>query len=168
MLNLSLFGLFHTVLGLVAVVAGIYAFFRHGKIGYATKPGGLFIWMTIITCVTGLFIFHHGGFGKPHVLSIATLVVLVVAYWAELRQRRQRWALYLATASYSLAFFLHFIPGFTETLTRIPLGAPWASSPDDPKLAMLIGGAFLVFLAGLAFQLVRLRLDHQTAALQKP
>ena len=166
MLNLSPFGLFHTVLGLAAVGAGIYAFIQQGKISHAITPGRIFIWMTVITCVTGLFIFHHGGFGKPHVLSIATLVVLGVAYWAELRQRRQAWARYLATASYSFAFFLHFIPGFTETLTRVPIGAPWASSPDDPKLAMLIGSAFLVFLAGLAFQLFRLRLSR-TVALQK-
>lgn len=34
---------------------------------------------TIVTSVTGPGIFRHGGFGKPHELSIITLAVLGVA-----------------------------------------------------------------------------------------
>ncbi len=158
MLNMTPFGIFHTLLGLIAVGAGIVAFVNHGGIGYRSRAGRVFVWMTVITCATGFFIFHHGGFGKPHMLGIATLVVLAVAYWSELRQgSSKRWTLYLSTASYSFAFFLHFIPGFTETLTRVPLGNPWASNADDPKLAMLIGAAFVVFSLALVVQLLRLK-----------
>jgi len=34
---------------------------------------------TAITSPTGFGIFQHGGFGKPHVLGIVTLLVLAIA-----------------------------------------------------------------------------------------
>jgi hypothetical protein len=49
------------------------------------------------------------------------------------------------------------IPAFTETSTRLPVGAPWASGPDDPNLQKAVGIAFLVFLVGATAQIVRLR-----------
>lgn len=168
MLNMTAFGMFHTVLGLIAVAAGIAAYLRHGGIGYGQRSGRAFFWFTVATCVTGLFIYHHGGFGNPHVLSIVTLVVLAVAWWAERRGIRRGTPLYLATIAYSLAFFFHFIPGFTETLTRVPVGQPWASGPDDPRLAKLIGAAFGVFLLGLAIQIWRLRAARRLNGIPEP
>jgi hypothetical protein len=45
----------------------------------------LYVLATVATCVTGFFIFHHGGFGKAHALGIITLFVLLLAWIAERR-----------------------------------------------------------------------------------
>lgn len=100
-LSLSWFGLFHTAIALVAVTAGIAALFRYGVIDSGTRPGWLYLWLTVATSVTGLFIFRHGGFGPPHALAILTLVVLAVCWFADRRSRADpRWR-YLAVPGYS-------------------------------------------------------------------
>lgn len=107
MLNMSAFGMFHTAIALVAVVAGIIAIVRYGEIGTGTRSGLTYVLFTVATCITGLFIFHHGGFGPPHVLSIITLVVLAIAYWAERRPGHAGLPRYVAVMGYSLTLFFH-------------------------------------------------------------
>ena len=73
MLNISPFGMFHTLIGVIAVAAGVRALVRHRQIDTRHAVGRLYVWMTVATCVTGFFIFQHGGFGKPHALGVITL-----------------------------------------------------------------------------------------------
>lgn len=157
MLGISPFGMLHTALALIAVVAGVMAFVRHGQISMGSRAGACYVLFTAATCITGLFIFHHGGFGAPHVLSILTLVVLAIAYAAERRGAVSGWPVYVASLGYSLTLFFHVIPGLTETGTRLPSGQPFFSSPEDPTLKSLIGVAFLLYLVAAAFQVITLR-----------
>ena len=157
MLGLTHLGVVHTLISLIAVVAGAAALIRYRAIGTRTRLGQIYVWATVLTCLTGFGIFQHGGFGKPHILGIITLVVIALAYAAERKWLFANAARYVATIGYSLTFFFHVIPGFTETSTRLPTGHPLASSPDDPNLQMAIGAAFVVFLIGAFFQFRRLR-----------
>jgi uncharacterized membrane protein len=157
MLGISPFGMFHTLISLVAVVAAVVALLRYREISLATRAGQVFALFTVGSCITGLFIFRHGSFGPPHVLAILTLVVLAVAALAEKRRVFGGWSAYVASVLFSLTFFFHFIPGFTETLTRVPVGAPYASGPEDPKLATLIGIAFALYVIGAIWQVLRIR-----------
>lgn len=165
MLGLSLLGAIHTAISLVAVAAGIVAFIRDKEIDPTTRVGQLYVITTVLTCLTGFGIFHHGGFGAPHALGIITLVVLWVAHKAGRGLWFGRGSRYVETVSYSLTFFFHMIPGFTETATRLPVGKPLASGQDDPALQAAIGGVFAAFLIGAALQIWRLRaLDRQPAS----
>ena len=164
MLNMSAFGMFHTAIALVAVVAGIIAIVRYGEIGTGTCSGLTYALFTVATCITGLFIFHHGGFGPPHVLSIITLVVLAIAYWAERRPGHAGLPRYVAVLGYSLTLFFHLIPGLTETGTRVPIGNPAFTGPEDATLKMLVGVGFLVYLAGAAVQAIRIRRSRRVLA----
>ncbi|KRG71542.1 hypothetical protein [Pseudoxanthomonas dokdonensis] len=157
MLNMSAFGMFHTALALVAVIAGIIALLRGGEIGSRSRAGQTYIGFTVGTCITGLFIFHHGGFGAPHVLSIVTLLVLALAWFGERRPADAGIWRYVAVLGYSLTLFFHLIPGLTETGTRIPLGAPAFSGPEDPLLKALVGAGFVVYLLGATLQAIRIR-----------
>ena len=155
------FGLFHTLISLLAVAAGVVALVKYKEIGTRTGAGMTYVALTIATCVTGFFIFHHGGFGKPHALGIITLVVLAIAYAAETRSFMGRASRYVAVLGYSLTFFFHIIPAFTETATRIPSGHPLVSSPDAQGLQAAIGAAFVVFLIGVGLQVRRLRAEQR-------
>ena len=157
MLGLTTLGAVHTAISLVALAAGVVAFARDGRIAPANTVGKVYWLTTVLTCLTGFGIFEHGGFGKPHVLGIVTLLVLGIAALARKPRRFGRATPYIETLSYSLTFFFHLIPGVTETFTRFPMAAPIFSSPEDPALQKVIGVVFVLFLVGAALQVRKLR-----------
>ena len=156
-LGLTSLGTVHTAISLVAVVAGLWSLFRYREITLRTGLGQVFVWTTVLTCLTGFGIFQHGGFGKPHALGILTLVALAVGAMAGRGMLFGRRARQVEAAAYSASFLFHWIPAFTETLTRLPLGAPLLSSPEAPELKAITGVLFLLYLAGVWLQIRRLR-----------
>jgi uncharacterized membrane protein len=155
--GLTQLGVVHTLISLIAVAAGVIAFFRYGKISPAYTVGKVYVVTTILTCITGFGIFQHGGFGKPHVLGIITLVVLAVAAIAGRTSLFGRASAYVETISYTLTFLFHMIPAITETSTRLPLGAPLLASAEAPELKTATGVLFVLFLVGVAWQVWRMR-----------
>jgi len=163
MFGLTTLGFIHTLISLVALVAGLLALAKYQEISPRSASGRLYIWATVLTCLTGFGIFQHGGFGKPHALGVMTLLVLAIALVAARTRVFGRMAPYVETVSYSLTLFFHMVPGLTETFTRIPLGAPLFSSPEDPKLEKTVALFFLIFLVGAFLQVRRIRAARQSA-----
>ena len=157
MFGLTQLGVIHTAISLIAVAAGLIAFFRDKEISPRNGVGKIYIIATILTCLTGFGIFQHGGFGKPHALGIITLVVLGVAYVAGYTKLYGRASPYIETVSYSATFLFHLIPGITETTTRLPLGAPLLPNADAPALQAATAVLGVLFLVGAALQVRRLR-----------
>ena len=157
MFGLTPLGVVHTAISLVALAAGIWALVRDHRILPGSTLGRVYIWTTVLTCLTGFGIFQHGGFGKPHALGVLTLIVLAVALAAPRVAALGRAAPYLQTLGLSLTFFFHLIPGATETFTRLPMGAPVFSSPEDPTLQKIVGALFLGYVIGAVLQARRLR-----------
>jgi uncharacterized membrane protein len=156
-LKVTPFGALHTVISLIAVGAGLTALLRHKEISPKLLAGKIYVAATILTCLTGFGIFHHGGFGKPHVLGIITLLVLGIAFTAARTGLFGRVSRYVETISYSMTFFFHTIPAVNETATRFPLGAPLATSPEAPALQAAAGVLFVAFLVGAILQVRWLR-----------
>lgn len=158
MLGLTPLGTFHTAVSLIAVATGGFALIRDGKISWDNRLGKIYVVTTVIVCLTGFGIFQHGGFGKPHVLGIITLLVLGIAFAAGKKiMLFRRLSPYIELVSYSMTFFFHVVPGITETATRLPLGAPLASGPEDPQIQMAIGVCLVLFLIGATLQVRKLR-----------
>src|SRR5256885_14568987 len=97
MFGLTPLGTFHTAISLIAVVAGFIALARDREISTRSAAGAVFFWGTVITCLTGFGIFQHGGFGKPHLLCIVTLIVLGGALAAQRGSALGRGSRYVAT-----------------------------------------------------------------------
>lgn len=154
MFGLTQLGLFHTVISLIAVAAGIWSFVRDKQIIPATVAGKVYILMTIVTCLTGFGIFEHGGFGKAHVLGLITLLTLVVAGWAPRSSLPSRLTGGVQTGAYSATFFFHLIPGVTETATRLPPGNPIFPNADAPGLQATLGALFIVFVVAVTLQVI--------------
>ena len=154
MFGLTPLGTFHTAISLIAVVAGLIAFIRDKQISPKNLVGKIYVVTTVITCLTSFGIFQHGGFGKPHVLSIITLVVLGVAAAAGYSNLFGRASRYVETVSYTATFLFHLIPGITETSTRLPLGSPLVADADAPALQMATGVLFVAFLIGATLQVL--------------
>lgn len=160
MFGLTTLGIIHTAISLIAVTAGIIAFIRDKEITSRNGLGKLYIWTTVLTCLTGFPIMQHGGFGKPHALGILTLVVLVVAALAG-RGKLGSASRYVEVVAYSATFFFHMIPTFVETTTRLPVGAPLVTNRDGPEVQAATGVLLLLFLIGASLQVWRLRRRHR-------
>lgn len=160
MSSLTTLGLVHTVISVAAVSAGLVDLLRTGSVSARTGAGKAYVALTAITCLTGFFIFQHGGFGKPHALGVVTLLVLAVALLGDF-DRLGRLSGYVGVVGMSLTLFLHCIPGLTETFTRLPANAPVFVSPEDPALQKAIGLVFVVFLIGATLQVRRLRAQRR-------
>src|SRR5437867_10845733 len=134
MLGLSTLGLIHTAISLVALATGFILIVRDRAISPRARFGQMYLVATLLTAVTALGIFRHGGFGPPHALAVLTLVALAVGTVAA-RSHVFGWASrYVQAASYSATILFHKIPAVTESWTRLPPGAPLATSQDAPLL----------------------------------
>ncbi|HSX61758.1 MAG TPA: hypothetical protein VLF18_16320 [Tahibacter sp.] len=156
MLGITPFGMFHTLISLVSLSAGLYALLRRCELRADTTLGRVYVLFTIASCVTGFFIVRHGGFSQAHALGIVTLVVLLASWQIQRSAGANRLRRTLAALGFTTTVFFHFIPGFNETLTRVPAGNPLLTGPEDPKLFMLVGIAFAVFAVLGVFQVQRL------------
>jgi uncharacterized membrane protein len=166
-LGLTSLGIIHTAISLIAVFAGIVALLRYKEITLRTGWGQVFVWTTVLTCLTGFGIFQHGGFGKPHVLGIVTLLALAAGALAG-RGRLGKNSRYIEAIAYSASFLFHWIPAFTETLTRLPLGAPLLADAEAPALKAITGVLFVLYIAGVALQIRRLRGGSPVSPAQVP
>lgn len=155
--GLTTLGVIHTLISLVAVVCGYWAMARDRQVVPGNTLGRTYLVSTALTAITGLFIFQHGGFGPPHVLSILTLLALAVGCIAAYGGVFGRWSRYVQAAAFTTTLFFHMVPGFTETLTRLPLSKPLLPNAEAPELKAITGVLLLIYLAGLALQLRWLR-----------
>jgi uncharacterized membrane protein len=156
MYGLTQLGIIHTLISLVAVFAAVIAFARDKGIDPTNTLGKVYIWTTVLTCLTGFGIFQHGGFGKAHVLGIVTLLTLAVAWWGD-RGRFGARSVYVSTLCYSITFVFHMIPAVTESSTRLPLDAPLLASPEAPELKAVTGALFVLYAIGATLQVRRLK-----------
>jgi uncharacterized membrane protein len=153
MLGLTTLGLVHTAISLVAVVCGFWALARHKEITTQSPLGRTYLVTTLLTALTGLGIFEHGGFGPPHVLAILTLVALGIGYAAAVTGVLGRRSRYLQAVCFSATVLFHMIPGFTETLTRLPATQAAFPNAEAPGLRPIFAVLLLLFLVGLVLQL---------------
>lgn len=158
MFGLTTLGIVHTVISLIAVATGIISLVRDGKISWRNSMGKTYVITTVLTCLTGFGIFQHGGFGKPHALGVITLVVLAIVFVAQRENSFfKSYSHYIVTVEYSLTLLFHIIPALTETATRLPVGDPLASSPEDPEIKMAVAVCFVLFLIGATMQVRKMR-----------
>ena len=154
---LSPLGIIHTAISLLALGAGLCALLRDGRISPANGAGKLYVGATVLSCASSLFIFAHGGFGKPHALAIITLATLAFAAVVRWKALFGHAAAAVETVLYSLTILFSMIPAVTETFTRLPAGAPVFDSPDAAALALINGAMFCVFVAASVWQVRVLR-----------
>jgi hypothetical protein len=156
-MNLTSLGVVHTILSLVAVVAAILALVKEHGVSPTSTIGRLYIWSLVATCLTGLPIFRHGTIGPPHILGVLTLATFGVAALAGKTRVFGRLSSYVETISYSVTLLFLGISTVTETLTRVPPGAPIVAGPDAPIFKPLYLVLLVLFLVGVTMQIRRLR-----------
>jgi hypothetical protein len=155
--GLTPFGLFHTAISILPIGFGLYALVRDGRIDPNNGVGKLYLGTMLIGCVTGLMIFHHGGFGPGHVLSIIVLLLVLVGGLAGRGQWFGRATPYVETISLSASYFFLMFFLTTETLTRLPPDHPYAPSQDAPELLPVRLALLVLLVFGVGYQVFKLR-----------
>jgi hypothetical protein len=141
------FGYFHTALSILSMFVGAWAFFDGGRSSGKRLSGKLFYAISLVGIITGFTIFHHGGFGIGHVLSLVMLVLVIVAYGASLKNI----ALVEILAASGLYFLIWFF-ATSEALTRFPQDHPIANSPTDLPLLPVRVILFALLGIGIVLQ----------------
>ena len=146
-------GWFHTVVGILALIFGAATLYRHKEISYRTRSGRIYLVATLVTAVTALMIYQHGGFGVAHAMAVAALVGLAVGMLAEARKFFGKWSRHIQAIGFSATLLFHFLPAVTDGLLRLPVGDPVLTSIEDPIMKMSHLALFVLFLIGITIQL---------------
>jgi uncharacterized membrane protein len=146
-------GWFHTAMGIIALISGVFALARYKEITPQTRSGQIYLVTTLITAGTALAIFQHGAFGPAHGLAVMTLAALAVGTVASTTNLFGKLSRYVRAVSYSATLLFHSIPAVTDSLMRLPVGDPVLTSIEDPVLKMCYAALLFLFLVGGSLQL---------------
>ncbi len=155
--EISILGWFHTVIAIIALIAGVYTFVKFKVIAYSQTSGKIFLVCTLFAATSALFIYARGTFNPAHILAILTLIALAVGMFAEKTRVLGKLSPYVQAMSFSGAFLFHMIPAITDGLMRLPVGAPIVTEIEDPLLQGFYLAFLLTYLVGFTAQVLWLR-----------
>jgi len=152
--HLSLLGIIHTAISILAILAGLFALIRDGRIDPVNGRGKWYTWLTVITCLTGLPIMRFGHPTPGHYLAVIILVLLIIAIFV--RRFFGKAGEYIQVVAMSTTLFLSCIPAVVESLTRLPMDHPLASGPNDPLVQKAQLVLVVIFVVGIVYQVIKL------------
>ena len=156
-MGLSGLGIFHTIIGVAAIIAALIDFIKYGKINLNALSGKIYFYGTIVTSLTSLGLSKHGGFNPGHAFSIFIVLLVLEAYFLHSRKKDSNRARYFENFCMSLSFFLSLVPTVNETFTRDPMGRPLAKDVKDPVIGTTLLVLLIFFIAGSVYQFVKQR-----------
>lgn len=156
-MGLSHLGIFHTIIGIVAIVAAVIAFIKNGKIDLSRLTGKIYFYGTLVTSLTALGLSSIKGVNPGHILALLIVVLISVAYFLYARNKGNNRARFIENFFLSFSFFLSMIPTVNETFTRIPIGHPLAKGPTDPLIGQSLLLLLVLFIAGSVLQFMSQR-----------
>ena len=151
-MGLTNLGIFHTGVGIIAILAALLSFVRYGKINLTRSTGKVYFYGTVITSLTALGISKHGGFNPGHVFSILILILVLFSFFLHIRKKRSNRSYFLENFCLSFSFFLSLVPTVNETFTRIPIGHPLAKDITDPLIGKTLLALLILFIVGSVYQ----------------
>ena len=146
-------GWFHTGMGIIALVSGVFTLVKYKEISLRSRSGQVYLATTLITAGTALFIFQRGEFGPGHVLAVMTFLALALGTVAATIKPFGKWSRYVQAICYSATLLFHSLPAVTDGLLRLPVGDPVLTSIEDPILRTCFLGLFILYLVGISLQL---------------
>ena len=150
--EITLLGWIHTIIAIVALIAGFYTLAIYKVITPEQKTGQLYLVCTLIAAVTALMIYKHGGFGAAHALAVLTLLALAGGFFVTRIPVFSQIAVYFQAFCFSGTLLFHMIPAITDGLLRLPVGDPVLTNPEDPLLKIFYLIFLVIFLVGYICQ----------------
>lgn len=82
-MSLSAIGVFHTILGSLAIFCAIKLLWTNKQIDAVSITGKVYLLATLLTAGSALTIFKHGGFNAAHGLAILTILAVLGGFIAD-------------------------------------------------------------------------------------
>lgn len=151
-MGLSYLGIFHTVIGVVAIIAAFVSLIKRAKIDLGKITGKIYFYCTLVASLTALGLSSVKGVNPGHILALFIVFLILAAYFLYLRKPGNVRARYIENFFLSFSYFLSLIPTVNETFTRVPVGHPLAKGPTDPLIAKTLLVLLFLFIAGSVWQ----------------
>jgi hypothetical protein len=148
---LEAYTLFHVLISLIAIAAGLITAFAMLSSKPAPALTALFLWTTLATSVTGFFFPFH-GFTPALAFGILSLLILAISFAALYKFRLAgawRW-LYVISALFAL--YLNCFVLVVQSFQKIPILHDLAPTGAEPPfaIAQLIVLVLFILLTTLA------------------
>jgi Ca2+/Na+ antiporter len=160
--HLSILGIIHTAISIIAIITAVVALIRTGRIDPKSGTGELYVTLTVVACFTALPIMKTGHPGPGHALAVIILVLLLIAIYAYSMRLFGKTEGYVQTIAMSATLFLSMIPAVKETLTRLPVSHPLADNPDARLVKTGLFVLLILFVAGITYQVIKLKALRKT------
>jgi hypothetical protein len=146
-LTLQAYTIFHVVISLVAIIAGLIVL--HGWLTARRLDGWtlIFLLFTLATSVTGFF-FPLNGFTPAIGTGILSVVVLLAAFaalYAFHLEGSWRW-IYLVSAA--IALYLNVFVLIIQAFLKVPALHALAPNGNEPPFAIVQGIVLVLFVIG--------------------
>ncbi len=162
--EITALGWFHTGIAIIALLAGLYSLVKYKFIKPANRSAQIYLLCTFLAAASSLMIFNQGGFGPAHILGILTLLALFGGFAVKKIPLFAPVADYLEALCFSATFLFHMIPAITDTMLRLPVGDPFATTIEDPRIFAFYILFVVLFVIGFAAQCLILRKRGSLAA----
>jgi len=150
--EITLLGWLHTLIAIIALVAGVFTLAKHKLILPENRSAQIYLICTFIAATTALMIYQHGGFGPAHGLAVLTLLALLFGWLVTKLAILEGVKDYLQALGFSSTLLFHMIPAITDGLLRLPVGAPILTDPHDPLLRQFYLLFLVLFVIGYIAQ----------------
>ena len=162
--DITALGWFHTGIAIVALIAGVYSLAKFKFIKPANRSAQIYLVCTFLAAASSLFIYNQGGFGPAHILGVLTLLALFGGFAVRKIPFFDPIADYFEALCFSGTFLFHMIPAITDAMLRLPVGDPFATTIEDPRIMGFYLLFVVLFVIGFALQCWMLwKRDKQSA-----
>jgi hypothetical protein len=151
-MGLSYLGIFHTVIGVIAIIAAFVSLLKSAKIDLNSWSGKIYFYFTLVTSLTALGLSSVKGINPGHILALFIVILIAAAYYLFAKKPGHNRSRFFENFFLSFSFFLSLLPTVNETFTRVPVGHPLANGPQDPLIAKTLLALLVLFIAGSILQ----------------
>ena len=150
-------GWFHTIVGIPAIIAGLYLLFRDRFIFINIGLAKFYLIATVVTSASSLFIYRAtGSFNTAHILSVMTIFAVLFAYILHKKNIFGFLNHYLKQLTLTGTFFFSMLPTTAEVLQRVPPSNPLASSIEDPLVQNFYMSYVVIFGIFSVYQIIKI------------
>jgi uncharacterized membrane protein len=155
--GITYMGWFHTIVGIPAIVAGLYLLLRDRFIYIDKDLAKFYLIATVITSASSLFIFRAtGAFNMAHFTSVIIILAALFAYILHKKSIFGSLNVYLKQLALTGTVFFSMLPTTVEVLKRVPPSNPLASSIEDPIVQNFYMSYVVIFGIFAAYQIFKI------------
>jgi uncharacterized membrane protein len=155
--DMTLLGWVHTIIAIMALIAGFYTLAIYKVIKLENISGKIYLVCTFLAATTALMVYNQGSFGPGHMLAVLTLLALLGGALVSKVPAFSKIAEYFQAFCFSGTLLFHMIPAITDGLLRLPIGDPFLTDKHDPLLRNFYLLFVVIFLVGYVAQFIWLK-----------